>query len=58
VIDQYGPTDSLVFRDMADPTPKQGEVMVRPKAVSLNPADLKLVCTIRNPKPTTIVSPT
>ncbi len=38
----YGGTDQLVFRDVPDPQPGPGEVLVRVWATSINPIDWKL----------------
>ncbi|XRQ10233.1 NAD(P)-dependent alcohol dehydrogenase, partial [Actinomadura welshii] len=59
--DRYGPPDVLVLKDVDDPVPAPGEVLVRVRAASVNPydwrhvgADPKLVrlsAGLRRPKP-------
>jgi NADPH:quinone reductase-like Zn-dependent oxidoreductase len=39
----YGPPDVLKFQDVAVPTPKEGEVLVRVKAVSINSWDWDMI---------------
>ncbi|HVU86495.1 MAG TPA: NADPH:quinone reductase [Pirellulales bacterium] len=34
-----GPADAIIYGDLADPTPGEGEVLVRMKAVAVNPID-------------------
>ena len=41
-IDEFGPADSLMLREVPDPVPGPGEVLVTVKAASVNPADAKL----------------
>jgi NADPH:quinone reductase-like Zn-dependent oxidoreductase len=40
VIRQYGPPNVLEMRDMPDPQPKSGEILIRVKTVGVNFADL------------------
>jgi NADPH:quinone reductase-like Zn-dependent oxidoreductase len=40
---QYGPPDVLQFMEVATPTPKDDEVLVRVHAASVNPADFHLM---------------
>jgi 2-desacetyl-2-hydroxyethyl bacteriochlorophyllide A dehydrogenase len=42
VIDEYGGSDKLQLRELPDPTPKAGELLVRVRAASVNPADWKI----------------
>jgi len=42
VLHQYGGPDELKLEDWADPTPGEGEVLVRVAAASINPIDLKM----------------
>ena len=42
VLHEYGPPSNLKYEDFADPTPGEGEVLVRVSAVSLNPVDWKM----------------
>ena len=37
---QYGPADELQFTEVAKPTPKDNEVLIKPYAASVNPLDL------------------
>ncbi len=41
VLSRYGGPEASALRDVAIPTPKQGEVLVRVKAAGLNPVDFK-----------------
>ena len=38
-IKQPGPADTIIYGDLPDPTPGEGEVLVRMKAVAVNPID-------------------
>ena len=40
VVGQYGPPEVLQLREMPDPQPKAGEVLIRVKAIGVNFADL------------------
>src|ERR1700690_2642467 len=40
VVRRYGPPEVLELRQMADPQPKPGEVLIRVKAIGVNFADL------------------
>jgi NADPH2:quinone reductase len=41
-INQPGPPESIIYGDLPDPQPKSGEVLVRVRAVSVNPIDTYL----------------
>jgi NADPH:quinone reductase-like Zn-dependent oxidoreductase len=41
-IDNYGSTGLLRLRDLPDPRPQQGEVLVRVRAATVNPVDWKI----------------
>jgi NADPH:quinone reductase-like Zn-dependent oxidoreductase len=41
-IDNFGSTGLLCLRDLSDPRPQQGEVLVRVRAASVNPVDWKI----------------
>lgn len=41
-IHQPGPPESIIYGDLPDPQPKDGEVLVRVRAVSVNPIDTYL----------------
>ena len=41
-IDEFGPANSLMLREVPDPVPGPGEVLVTVEAASVNPADAKL----------------
>jgi NADPH2:quinone reductase len=38
-IEQPGPPENIVYGDLPQPQPKQGQVLVRVKAVAVNPVD-------------------
>ncbi len=42
VIHEYGGPDKLKYEDFEDPTPAEGEVLVRVAAASINPVDWKM----------------
>ena len=42
VLHEYGGPDKLVYEDVPDPVPGQGEVLIRMAATSVNPIDFKL----------------
>ena len=42
VLHEYGPPKNLKYEDVPDPTPGEGEVLVRIAATSVNPIDYKL----------------
>jgi NADPH:quinone reductase-like Zn-dependent oxidoreductase len=42
VLHEYGPPDNLKYEDVPDPTPGDGEVLVRIAATSINPIDYKI----------------
>ena len=42
VLHEYGPPKNLKYEDVPDPTPGEGEVLVRIAATSINPIDYKL----------------
>ena len=42
VLHEYGPAKNLKYEDMPDPTPGEGEVLVRVAAASINPIDYKM----------------
>ena len=42
VLHEYGPPSNLKYEDFADPTPGEGEVLVRVSAASINPVDYKM----------------
>ncbi|HED33857.1 MAG TPA: alcohol dehydrogenase, partial [Gammaproteobacteria bacterium] len=39
VINQYGGSDQLVIRDIPDPEPQQGEVLIKIRAFGINRAE-------------------
>lgn len=41
VLKEFGPTSNLEIKDIATPTIKAGEVLVKVKAISINPVDVK-----------------
>jgi NADPH:quinone reductase-like Zn-dependent oxidoreductase len=43
VYTQYGPPDVLQFKEIATPTPKDNEVLIKVRAASVNPADFHLM---------------
>jgi NADPH:quinone reductase-like Zn-dependent oxidoreductase len=43
VYTRYGPSDVLEIRDLEKPVPKDDEVLIKVRAVSLNPADWRLM---------------
>ncbi|MFW5808066.1 MAG: NAD(P)-dependent alcohol dehydrogenase [Spirochaetota bacterium] len=43
VYDRYGPPESVRFDDIDKPVPKEGEILVRVAAASVNPYDWRLV---------------
>lgn len=63
--DRYGPPDVLTLRDVEEPAPGPGEVLVRVRAASVNPYDwrhlrsdphlVRLSAGLRRPRPGTIL---
>lgn len=41
-IDGYGPAGDLKLRDLPDPKPDDGEILLRVRAASVNPLDWKI----------------
>jgi NADPH:quinone reductase-like Zn-dependent oxidoreductase len=42
VLHEYGPPKNLKYEDMPDPTPSEGELLIRVAASSVNPIDFKI----------------
>ena len=42
VLHEYGPPKNLKYEDMPDPTPAEGELLIRVAAASVNPIDYKI----------------